>query len=344
MKYASGLLLSLFTAVTINAMEISAQYITTDRVLISNRNYCSIVDPFHNKEIKQLLKPENCTHFYSQAIHPNKKRIALGYDGVVSIYNIETDKVERKRTEENWYAHYCAFNPLDNETIFIFYKRDERSMLVKYNYFADKKEGVEWIYRMGCFSLHPFKNHLLLTQNYDSLQIRDTNDLPSRIAKQETEDSYSFSTYSSDGKLIALNNQLNIVIKTHDLQECKLALSQKTGLEYYKQIKFFPHKSLLVILSVIRFEHSEFCFIHYCDIPTNTRLHTTTLFEYAPIYAFDFSPDKTKLLLTLGDKCIVMPLPIEIFKEEIFRFWILKNYQKDTIAIRDELIKYIMAL
>src|SRR5579872_1985340 len=355
-RTACTILLCLLIAMPINAMENkkksdlteitviidpkSAHYLDVHTIVVSGSDSCSIIDAFHSKEIKQIVSPKECTNYlFSTTTHPHKKMIALGYDDKITIYNTETDAfIWRKTISDHGYINFAAFSPFE-EALFV---KQGNFQIIKYNYLTDTQESMYESESLYHFALHPHKKNILITKRSADLCIHDSDDLTKQITTTKDKSSYNLCEYSADGTTLAVGNQCGIHIKSSDLQKEEFIIDTAGK---FKQIKFYREKLILALLSSEIKDEKEYYAMEYCDIKNKLIIHTTHL-EFDPIWDFDFSPDGKKILFVADYKCIIMPLPIELFKEDIFMYWILKHYQKNNseVEIPYDIIQYIFSL
>ncbi len=225
---------------------------------------------------------------------------------------------------------------------------------------------IKKISTIGCFhlSINPHKTKIALSQDNATVTIYDiltgTNEW-SKTKKGRI--SYAaFSPYD-ESIFILYTNRLNKLKKYNYLTNERngryinddlysfFTLSRPrltSSNERFEQITFYNQNSILATLS----QNYKKSWIEYWNLKTQTLIHKHSLPSKIN-NGLAFSPDKTKVLITLSDKCIILPVPDEVIKEHnniikekmLFPSWILKNYQlkNPQMQVPDDIMRYIVA-
>jgi len=357
-----------------------AQYITNNRVVIAGEDGCSIVDPTTNKEIKKISD----VNIHHLAIHPNKTLFALSHENTNSfdIYNAETNSLICSKTVDDpirinsydriEYAHFC---PHDT-TLFLMLVNCINGTapqthspiaykITKYNYTTHQHnthrfQSNIWIH---LFAFHPTQNKMCMIHPAYDISIYEPDIIISPEAKLYSQKSYGhyhkqFCQYNPDGSYIALGDcQSKIYIinsqKIDQYYEFKKG-TEKYQREDFKRILFYSN-SILAISSALYINtekdpskgkmQNSLTRLFYFDIHKKRLIHTDELLDVSKQYDFSFSPDKAKVIITLTNKYIELPVPFNVMyknitkKEFPYLLFLLKNYtsQCDDIEIPQDI-------
>ncbi|HLW72492.1 MAG TPA: WD40 repeat domain-containing protein [Candidatus Babeliales bacterium] len=282
------------------------EFLTKDHVAIQDNSGCNIFDITTNTK-KQISDKRNA-HL---AVDQKKKKLALSLGKTVTIYDITTN-TQKKFTQDKFISS-SAFSASD-ETIFLHPHYSQQ--LIKYNYNNDTTSiFLDYDPNKCCRAIacHPKKNELCIacdigeitTYNQDTcaeIQTITNLDGNSLIPRR-------FCEYSPNGLFIVSGGQTSLQII--DSQSYTHQILEETTSLYYQAIEFHPNSSVLAVTIT-----SRDC-IHYYDIRTLeliaqiselSRLYSST----AVSEKISFSPDGTQSIITLLDRCVILPVPFEV--------------------------------
>jgi hypothetical protein len=101
---------------------------------------------------------------------------------------------------------------------------------------------------------------------------------------------------------------------------------------YFKTVIFYPQSLILTILLHIRYSDKITYNIKYWDILTQKCIHTTPIIgiekittDYPDYVDLSFSPDCTKLLITLKKRCMIVPVPLNVQEQRLSSVGKVKN-------------------
>jgi hypothetical protein len=358
-----------------------AQYLTDNRVVIAGEDGCSIVDPTTNKEIKRISDIRT-QHL---AIHPNKKLFALCYNSPniyknsVSIYDIEkNDFIWSQIIDRNDFLwpqitdrkiEFATFSPHDT-TIFLILPNYYIGghAIRKYNYAMNnnsRHENIDLQYniRLPIITFNPTQNEMCAIHATLAVTFHEPDVVTTVEPKIKTEGSdykyKEFCQYSPNGSYIAMGQQNKIYIVERNTISEKPIIDKTTPYltifsGWIDKILFYSN-SVLAALSThtthtivtpntpkLNEYHNT---LYYWDIHTKQLIHIDELLDISKKYDFSFSPDKTKVIIALTDKCIELPVPFNVIyknitkKEFLYLLFLLKNYtsQCDDIEMPQDI-------
>jgi len=111
--------------------------------------------------------------------------------------------------------------------------------------------------------------------------------------------------------------------------QCGIHIEKEDPLHYrikssFKKVMFYPQSFILTILLNMEYSDKNSYSVKYWDILTQKCIHSTPILETESKYNyeihpidFSFSPDYTKLLVTLIGRCIVVPIPLEVQEQKL---------------------------
>ncbi|HLJ31863.1 MAG TPA: WD40 repeat domain-containing protein [Candidatus Babeliales bacterium] len=305
-----------------------AKYLTDDIAVISNQQGCSIVDIKTNTEIKKISDIYD-KHFDSQdiTIHKNRKEIAFCmYKQGVTVYGIEEDpdgtkKYNLKCIIDDKDIRNHMFSSSAHTILLKCYDDAGRVYLKQHNY---KNNDVR-VYDIGLrhhvhsLACHPTEKIVCgINFDQDKLYCYSLEDYQSNNFYQEVllPVSPGFCKYNSDGSLLATGNAKCIIIldptkKWQEIAAFPSPTKEKDfGEEDFGRIMFYSHN---VLATLPRHMGNK---IFYWDIINQKKLTSTTFSqEHSLLRDFSFSPDGTKVMITLENKCIILPVPLEVMYE-----------------------------
>lgn len=329
-----------------------AEYLDEDRVLINGVNGCYIINPTTNGTIEKL---DIQTSYGVQAppftIHPTKKTIA--FSGKNSAIYSNTGKLENLIPIR---SSQLAFDPLNNHLL-INKNQSVTNEIVIYDY--TKNENKNFKGSIPLIAFHPTKKILFQYQSpshnlKSKIEIYNSTTLEKEkeITLINPESYAAHMLCNLDGSLIAVqdaNNDYIYIIKNYESDPVTHRITLPTLIEYpFNQTEcatfrqshygkvismiFHPNSSVLAtsmrVDSDSNYTYYNSLIIFYWDVTTQQLITKTQPFPYAPSQNRDenniaFSPNGTKLLIVLYDKCIILPVPVEVLITKSFYTWFL---------------------
>jgi len=337
-----------------------AQYLTNDRVIIADGHRWSIINPNTSKEIKKIsdLEPHHL------AIHPNRKKFALTHKNTVNVYDTENHIITWSKTigNENNFITSATFSPHDATIFLVHHSYDGYHKIKKYNYEHDNIKNKSPNYTTLPFiAFNPIQKEMCVHHRVKGLISFYEPDIVISPDEKGTIDFYTCQQncqYSPDGSYIVAkqgNYKIYIINLQGIIKPFKMYIEDdieytrdlhKDNVTCIKHFMFnsenieamlFHSNSVLATLVTeeIRKELNIFhrSILHYWDIQTQKLISSTLLanFELHP-YDLSFSPDTTKVIVILGDACVILPVPFEVMYKNItketfsYLLFLLKNY------------------
>jgi len=343
-----------------------AQYLKKDRAVIVHKHGCSIVNPITNEEVIKIDNDHYRSRTQLPVLHPDKKKMALCYSKIIKIYDTNTGNQEWSATENN--AIYSAtFSPLEN-TVFLVcneYRNvrcssdggaikddlatiNSRGIIIKHDYITNERSEI---YKGSFFypvALHPTQNIMCAGNDKNEIFLYHLDNLkePWKTGKLENTLAEKYQ-WNCDGSFIMASGGNDIYIVDSNLTDFYSCFKG----DFRKRI-LNQDSTILATLSIIKLkkEHAKFYIIKYWDIATQKCIYTAKVVKkekeswaVSSDRDLSFSPDGTELMIVLEDKCMIVPVPFEVYKKKaIFITWILKNYQYNNPEIPHDVIQYIM--
>ncbi|HLW72490.1 MAG TPA: WD40 repeat domain-containing protein [Candidatus Babeliales bacterium] len=319
-----------------------AAFLTNNLVIINHRNGCGIFDLHTHKEVKKITDIE-CEHF---AIHPHNQIIAISRQDGVTLYNIKTG-TNIDHINNHFYPHpiiSTSFSPLTKNIIIRYEYQNE---IIDYDY--ANKTSYSWQHThnttMGPpkITFHPTQPYICFghgcTPNSHidifDYKAQHKNPYNKTVQKLHTEH-INFCEWSPNGSFFAHGNQYNVNVIQDPLDWymhiTKLSIEKDD--EQFVKIKFHPNSFFIATLS------SPNHIVCYWDVTTYEPMSCLSLLFADTICSapknsdLAFSDDGKKLIVTLNNKCVILPVPFELIyqpeaKELLPYFlFILKNYQQ----------------
>lgn len=347
----------------------SALWVDNNVVALLTTDGCSLYNTTTNKEVKKLTDaPTYSSGLQCIFMSRNKKHLGIMHDFNLDIYDTKEDKIiythwllksctiYGEKIQKQW-PDIPAFNPAD-DTIFMPVHNDESiESIIALNY-KNKKQTT---YLLQCnagglltnIEFHPTKQECIFHINGDKTQILQFDKDP--LIKQQiaaNEDLTGINKYSPDGSLIAvrclakgcliidtMTDTQNFLIDTQDSRPVAMV--------------FHPTSSILAILPSVG------NYIRYWNAKTREQITAThfpsIVFEYDRSFnsnqRLDFSPDGTKIILTLDDQCFVLKVPFEVLADNVydigtkekcaFTFWAMKQFIHDDKLLPEDVTKLL---
>src|SRR5579863_4742598 len=131
-----------------------AQYITHDRAVIAGEKECCIINPITDEVVKKIeTEPFDPDYRnFNCALHPNKKKFALGYRNTntgkkfytVAIYNTTTGKQEWCITQDHPFQSF-TFNPINNTILINDYINHNPGprQIIEYDYITHQQYKID---------------------------------------------------------------------------------------------------------------------------------------------------------------------------------------------------------
>lgn len=328
----------IITTITVTKPK-QAAFLTNDLVIINHRNGCGIFDINTHAEVKKITDKE-CNHF---AIHPQKQIIAISRKNDVTLYDIKTgtniDRIDN---------HFCphpiiatSFSPLTKNIIIRYEYHNE---MIDYDYATKTSYSYSHTNNTATapkITFHPTKPYICLghkctfNSRISIFDYKPRHKEPYNTTIQQLRTAHiNFCEWSPNGFLIAHGNQYNVHIIQHPLDWYndmnKLKKSINDG--QFVQIKFHPNSFFIATLS------SPNRIVCYWDVATYEPISRLSLLfsdAICNVHKNDdlaFSDDGKKLIVTLTNKCIILPVPFELIyqpktkKQLLYFLFILNNY------------------
>ncbi|HEX4068889.1 MAG TPA: hypothetical protein VHX42_02225 [Candidatus Babeliales bacterium] len=348
-----------------------AQYLANNHIVVAGKNGCSIIDPQTNTEIKKISDREN----QKLATHPNKKMFALIDKNIINIYDATTHSlIWSKKVEGSFEKEMDPFDIIGSVTFahhdttialitthyqqYSHYRRcyPESYHIKQYDYITDKSSS----YRCLCndyppiITFNPIHNEIhVIISSVASFHRSNSDIVFSKNTKQVT--NYGgyykqFCQYNPNGSYIAqVDYQKEMfIINLQSTDQCKSFKKKKTekygqSREDFKNILFYSNSVLAIVSTFYIYKQNGFyhTLLSYFDIHTKELIHENELLDVSKNHDFSFNPTKTKVILALQDRCVILPVPFKVIYKDItkksffYLLFLLKNYtsQCDDIEI-----------
>jgi hypothetical protein len=352
----------IITEITVIQKPQYAQYLSNGHIVVAGENGCSIIDPIANTEIKKINELEN----QKLAIHPNKKLFTLVHKNIINLYDATTHSLKWSKIVDDSFEK--EMNPYDvirsvtfaphNTSIALItthfrqyqsYTRPcapESYHIQQYNYVTDKSSDYTCPFNdyPPLIAFNPMHNEICVTDSIGTCFHQPDNIVYSKDTKRhQNYDKYvkRLCQYNPDGSYIAqVDYQDEIfIINTQDLEQYESFKknTQKWQQDQHDDIKdicFYSNSVLAILSGLYIYEQKKYChsILSYFDIHTKECIHTNPLLDASPQHDFSFSPDTTKVIIALEDKCVILPVPFKVMYKDItkkqffYLLFVLKNY------------------
>lgn len=319
-----------------------AEYLTEDRIIVNGRDGCSIINPITNKKIKKI-DVVNAPHF---TIHPTQKKIAFSGEKP-AIYSSSGD-LEILIPDTILYlppVPKIIFDPLhnnillENSSYYYDCKTGQKKRWNKYFSLVAFHPTQKLFYMYKNFDYAP--NSYIEIYNTDTFQQTDTIMLKdswnnpthilcspdgSLIAVQDKNKTIDIIKHNNNNtaqsriKLPTINKQQFIMNPTTDTLTCiQKHLDAMPWTTPTTDMLFHPNSAVLATVMPLYIDRQPHQIVFYWDVTTQELITTMPPF---PTYSHPcshhynkniaFSPDGTKLIVVLPDKCVILPVPFEV--------------------------------
>ena len=317
-----------------------AHYLRRDRIIIESSNGCHIVDPITDKIIRKICN--TCpTHI---AVHPDKKKIALSSKKMIQIYSYDhvTNNIKKIWSWNNFPKNYelytSIFSPFD-ETIIT--RHAQFAGFMKHNYTTNK--SVPWNNPYSTtlppkIAFHRTQQIICLAHSSGCISVHKYNGM-NEINTLKIENYHYFCEYNFNSSIIACGNRKSLYIVCPDTKQepiKKHLIGTDRSNAWWDCIAFHPNGAVLTTLSS---PNSVLC---HWDIKTCQPIDTIPLLpdnNDLSNPSLSFLPNGIELMITLGKKCIIIPISLNVIyppstrKKLYYLLFLLKNYTLYPCAI-----------
>jgi len=324
-----------------------AHFLGNEKIAITNQSQETYIVNLPTSNTTMISDPGDTTHsdykLYA-IIQSNGNHIITCVNTKIRIYNQKTEKLEARKTEV-YTPNSLAWDAISN-TIFISFYGINLEMST-YNYVEDKYITIPSIQSFLVIK-HPTKKIICTTKNEGEMLFYSLNNLKTPSHKINLPQKFelcTFCQYNHDGTKLAIGDKKKIFIIDNEKEITAYPSIKAEIQEDFKNILFHPNNSVLAILydrntSSSRNHVSVGQSVRYYDIKTLKLIEQTTELDSHCSYNIDFSQNGLFVIVTLYDKCVIMPVKFAI-KKCIFSLWVL-NQLKQRYTIPTELIHYIL--
>lgn len=347
---------ALITTLTIKNPQ-SALWIDNNNVAIVSNDGCSIYDTSTNEKVKKLT--DGFPGSTSITLHPNKKLLAITYNGYLQIYNTLTNEKIYENNLKQW-CDLPAFNSMDDTIVIGKFNNDFDNGIHSFNYKNNSHKLYSLQDRTNVYTkieFHPTKQECTLSIGNRPARILSLNNDP-LITREVVTSEYHFrgiNKYSPDGSLIAVGSTEGCYIFNPESGVHNLLIGTQNKSVY--AMVFHPTSSILAILPN---DGQRIC---YWNAKTQKLIATTSLIttnntknDYIPDSTFnqriDFSCDATKVIVALENECLVLEVPFELLSNElyerntknkaIFALLVLQQYLHDDSCLPQDIVHFLI--
>jgi len=338
---------SIFNIKEINAVKnpCYAHFLENEKIAITNQSQETYIVNLPTSNTTMISDPEDTTHsIYNQytIIQSNGNHIITCVDTKIKIYNQKTEILEARKTTL-YTPSSLAWNPIDN-TIFI----NAYGQMSKYNYVQNTSITIPSI-ESFLITKHPTQEIICTITHQSEILFYSLNNLKTPSDSINLPQKLllcTFCQYNHDGTNLAIGNEKTIFIIDNKKEITPYPCIRAQEQEDFKKILFHPNNSVLAILcnrstSASRNNVSVGQSVRYYDLKTLNLIEQTTELDSLWSYNIDFSQNGLFVVVTLYDKCVIIPVNFAI-KKCIFSLWVL-NQLKQRYTIPTELIHYILS-
>lgn len=315
----------------------SAQYLTDNSVVMAGNDGCYIA--LDNTAFR--ISSTSCKYI---SISRNNKKIGYYNDtGMhkyryknIGIHNTITKVTTDLPIKNSRHIIDFAFDPYDDDTLFILNKTKSQHTIIKCNYSIITTQKIsKKIDECLCFDMCPNKKRICIPQ-HQYLKIYNSDNLKPIQKIKLPSGKIHCCKYNPNGSTIAMYQWNN------DFRKCGiLIIKPDTNTSHNPLIQYEPPRKMAfysnhILAILLNRSFIKPCSVHYLNIKTQQLINATSV-DFYNCGDISFSPDGKKARVSLipsfeNNKCIIIEVPFEVIfeakKEEmIFIYWFLKNYQ-----------------
>jgi len=279
-------------------------------------------------------------------MHPHRKKFALSHGKTITIYDTQTKRQTWSKTMPSE-IESTIFSPHDT-TLFLIRSHfpDHFShTITKCNYVTDESKNYTLNYNvcLPIVTLHPVKQEMCIIHPIGVLFYHPDIVLSPGTKFIDVSRCINDSCqYSPDGSIVATGCQNRIYIINLDTIDTKPSHLQSEDTtdyhEYFNNLLFYANSVLTTVSGICiknngGWRQSNYTRIRYWDMKTLKPIHTSASLDSPKCHDLSLSPDREKLLVTLHDKCVILPVPFEVIyqpdtrKKAMLIYWLLANHE-----------------
>jgi WD40 repeat protein len=332
-----------------------AAFISNNRVIINGKT-CRIMDLGNDTPVFTF---NNTPADNTITLHPNKSCFALCNSNTIIIYETETGIKKWNSSllgDDDIIA--CMFNPCDSS---LFIGRSYHQYLTQYNYNTDTVSFDPILYTttLPLIDIHPTNRQICSQYGMGpgAIHLYDYNQQKNDYEKAIKIDNHHKllrMIYSPNGSCIGTVNNycINIINLKSRLASTISYLKDNCIINpinsAFATIEFHPNSTVLAALLVVHNpgkstpkKRSYSALLQYLDSNKNLLskdviIAETPIAEFyiaqKPNTALSFSPDGTKIIIMFHDKCVVLPVPLQVIyhpeahKKALLLYELLNNH------------------
>jgi WD40 repeat protein len=279
-------------------------FLSRDKVVVTNQHGCSLMDVAKNEEIKRV---SNVPCNYVKVDQSNQK-IVFSYGNTIKIYNVATDRYEWERKKELLIKSFYV--GLGNIFLHLYDDNTNNSIITKFIYGSERyrdKEIIRFPDKNCVF--HP-KQPIICSFKDGKILVHDVSNIqqePIEINVGHAIDSCQIST----GYFMAVKNMFGDKISIINLNNKKDVRVLVGGEELFFDMLFYGKGLVLFTRSKLKVNKNVHI-IRYWDITLGEIIDISLLQNSNPIKKCSFFPDGKKIAFMFDQECIFYPVPDEV--------------------------------